>query len=344
MLDYKCDLCKGSKTYNSTSELRNHRKECHASAHPSYLYTDGIANEPTVYNNTAQAICQQQKTVSPQIIVEPQRFVNTAGGSYTIPHIEPTPPTKVLKVSTIDARKIKFSSRFWFWILITFQNLFSCKNTAFKCGVCDESVLFKTTIGLRKHLKEIHGRTLQYECYICKIKFPRFADAKQHYRLHVLARSEECQVCDELWTPKEFNRHLCAREKSIQCEYCTKSFRAMFKLIRHIDTEHATEKVHHRCSKCNRYFGMGILKDLHEMQHKEVPKNHICEICSKAFSSNYLYECHRERSHSTTSNALIFSIFCSINFLLFTFFWFLISVQEITCAVNVESDFLQPIS
>lgn len=171
----------------------------------------------------------------------------------------------------------------------------------FKCDVCDESVLFETVNNLQKHMKKTHGIVLQYECYICKIELNTFAHAKQHSRLHVEARSEQCTICYEMWTPKEFNRHICVRGKSIQCEYCTKSFGAVVKLIRHIETEHEKEQILHRCDKCRRFFGMALLKDWHMEQHKEVPKNHICEICSKAFSTNYLYECHRESRHSTTS-------------------------------------------
>lgn len=156
------------------------------------------------------------------------------------------------------------------------------RDASFKCGICNGSTFIKTLYELCAHMKEAHRQIIRYECYICKIKLSRFADARQHSRLHVQARTEECKVCDELWTPEEFNRHLCAGEKSIQCEYCTKSFGAIVKLIGHIETEHETEKVHHRCSKCSRMFEMALLKDLHEIQHKEVPKNRERHHSSKS--------------------------------------------------------------
>lgn len=181
-----------------------------------------------------------------------------------------------------------------------------CERGVIECSICDESVLFGTVIHLQRHMKETHGNVVQYECYICKTKLKTFASVKHHNQLHVWARSAQCTVCGEMWTPKELNRHICVRRRSIQCEYCTKSFGAVIKLIRHIEIEHKMEQILHRCDKCRRFFGMALLKDWHVMQHREVPKNHICGICEKAFSSNYLYECHRESRHSTTSMHCIF--------------------------------------
>lgn len=118
ILDYKCGLCKGSTTFNSTSELRNHRIECHGSAHTSYLYADGVAEQPIVYNNIGQTICKAQRTakqqtiiekqkiVRPQSTIEPRRFVNTARGSYTIPYVAPS--INISNIRSIDARKINF--------------------------------------------------------------------------------------------------------------------------------------------------------------------------------------------------------------------------------------------
>lgn len=127
--DYKCDLCKVPTTFNSTSELKNHWKECHGhTAHPSYTYADDIAKQPIIYNNTGQKMCKSHRTASLQTIteqrkivktqstIEPCRFVNTARGSYTIPYVEP--PMKVLKISSIDARKLVLFSHLSFRISI----------------------------------------------------------------------------------------------------------------------------------------------------------------------------------------------------------------------------------
>lgn len=170
-----------------------------------------------------------------------------------------------------------------------------------KCGVCDDAVIFETVNQHHRHMKEAHGIASQYECYICKVQLNTFSDANRHSQLHVQARSEQCTVCNEMWTPKEFNRHICVRGTSIQCEYCTKSFGATVKLIRHIESEHEKEQILHRCDKCHRFFVMALLRDVHVMQHREVSKNYVCNICSKAFSTKYRYECHRECCHSTTS-------------------------------------------
>lgn len=191
--------------------------------------------------------------------------------------------------------------------------------TVFKCGICVNPTEFKTSIELAYHVREQHtnikhrqitpqnhrevvfSNLSSFECYICKTKFDRFYNARKHIQLHVQARNEKCDVCNERCTRKEFNSHMCvSSEKTIQCEYCPKSFGAIVKLIGHIETEHEAEKIQHRCEKCKRFFGMMRLRDLHVMQHKEEEKLYDCKICGKFFSSADKLSTHLYR-HSIKS-------------------------------------------
>lgn len=269
-------MCKESAIFKSTSELKNHRKEYHGCSNPWFCYEEAAAKRPIVcIDKTGQTTYKQAKVES----------------------VQWNPTATVSKISAIDMRKLIFI-RFSVLNFYLIFNLLYEKKTAFKCGICLESVLFETATELKRHMRDKHN--WEYECYICKIKLNGWNDVKQHIRRHVQARNEKCDICAEMYTAKELNRHLCADGKSIQCEYCTKSFGATAKLIRHVEIEHATEKILHRCKKCHRFFGMALLKDLHEMQHDNEEKLHVCEICSKAFSRRNLYEYHLVR-HSNES-------------------------------------------
>lgn len=102
---------------------------------------------------------------------------------------------------------------------------------------------------------------------------------------------------------------MCMSGKCIQCEYCSESFGVIAILIRHIEAEHKEEKVLHRCdeTKCNRFFEMKRLKDLHgtaQHQLKEAGNLFGCKTCSKAFKShidlvNHEYRHRRYNAEST---------------------------------------------
>lgn len=193
--------------------------------------------------------------------------------------------------------------------------------TVFKCGLCiSELNAFQTANELNNHMKQYHCKrkniiseqnvpadeSAQYECHICKIKLLGWRQAKSHLKQHTVARNQKCPVCDEMCTANELNRHVCGSDRCIQCEYCKKSFDAILNLIQHIETDHTTDKIHHRCGKCTRFFGMMRLKDIHEMQHKEEPKLFTCDVCAKGFSQHDKFVAHVNR-HSDKSACSRFS-------------------------------------
>lgn len=168
-----------------------------------------------------------------------------------------------------------------------------------------ESVSFKTSNELQRHIKETHSHKIrgeekfQYECYICKIKLNGWNNAKDHVKRHVQGRDKKCVVCNEMCTANELECHICGAEKSIQCEYCSESFDATVKLIRHIDTEHATEKILHRCGKCRLFFEMEHFRNVHQKQHKWPTSFTISETCIKGFSGMHKWNSDVEQNSST---------------------------------------------
>lgn len=182
-----------------------------------------------------------------------------------------------------------------------------------------------------QNVQRISSKQSTFECYICKLNLEKMKLVRQHISEHVRARSEKCIVCGERCTVKELNQHMCASSgKSVRCEYCTKTFDAIAKLIQHIESEHEKDKIEHQCNKCSRLFGTTCLRDLHEKQHKVVEKLHVCRICDRSFSGVDALSAHLDR-HAIKSTSkyhlFAFSIFI---------FPSILCIQGITCVRNVE--------
>lgn len=192
---------------------------------------------------------------------------------------------------------------------------------------------FKTSTELQKHMTDVHckrifeettirdakavnvttngERTLKldeffhFECYICKLKAYSLRDIRVHLTRNHEIPDKKCVVCYEICTAKELDCHVCGSEQCIQCEYCTKSFDATAKLIQHIDNEHKTDTIYHRCGKCTKIYGMELLRDIHEKHHKD-SSVHKCDICRTRFSHPDRLAAHMNK-HSQSTYLIEFS-------------------------------------
>lgn len=137
----------------------------------------------------------------------------------------------------------------------------------------------------------------RFECYICKIEFIMLAEVKDHLKKHSAARNRKCEICDEMLTSNEFNRHICGTGSEIQCEYCNDSFNATFKLMEHLESKHDDNKILYKCRKCcsatcGRFFDMEYLRDSHEKRRKFELTPFICDVCHKGFSAKSKLKVH----------------------------------------------------
>lgn len=135
----------------------------------------------------------------------------------------------------------------------------------------------------------------QFQCHICKIHPKTLRKMKQHLEQHVAARDKKCEICDEQLTSNELKLHLCGTEVSLKCDFCTRLFNVTSDLLQHLTSDH-DNKILHKCRKCNRFFGIEYLRDLHERLHKKEyeyqQKPFACEICSKRYKHKATLHVH----------------------------------------------------
>lgn len=141
----------------------------------------------------------------------------------------------------------------------------------------------------------------QFECYICNSGWSTLDKMLKHFQNHGIKRDNKCEICSQMLSLDELKMHICCMETNIKCEYCIRSFNVTSELLQHLTEDH-DDKIRYICRKCNRFFEMKYLRDLHETQHKSVEQhiNFLCEICSKGFEKETTLEEHL-KSHSDES-------------------------------------------
>lgn len=113
-----------------------------------------------------------------------------------------------------------------------------------------------------------------------------------HFQKH---EASECKICMKKFAWPEYVEHLCTGDE-IQCEYCSQSFKSIFKLNTHIESDHRNHKTH-TCSKCPRFFHMKTLLQLHKTNHKDEEKKFVCDICNKRYWKKQKIKEHMETVH-----------------------------------------------
>lgn len=217
----------------------------------------------------------------------------------------------------MDISSVEKSNAFKFvlhdsFFAIFFHNcLYVYFQTVFKCSTCDSCFqqLNELKIHMRSHSKrnslsnnperKERRRISEFECYICRIKLSAKSEMKLHLKRHVAARDEKCVICEKSLTSKEMSEHLCYRQKSISCEYCSSSFSVTTQLVQHLEKH--DDRMMRGCKKCSRFFAMGKLVVWHEKEHEtERPRSFICDICSKGFHDKDKLRTHI-KCHQITS-------------------------------------------
>ena len=75
--------------------------------------------------------------------------------------------------------------------------------------------------------------------------------------------------------------------KSLQCDYCAKTYKNEKSLREHVRAEHLNEGNIHQCEICNRNFLRKFYLKKHiEKNHGNKQAKYICNHCEKTFSEN----------------------------------------------------------
>ena len=161
-------------------------------------------------------------------------------------------------------------------------DLGSDKST-YKCEVCAQ--LFRSSLGLQKHL-EFHMDDGQH--YTCTICFQPFKEAKtldDHIALHMRNRPHKCTFCPKAFRdPGSLQKHVRVHtgEKPYKCTSCYQSFAEYSSLRKHLRVH--TGEQPYRCQYCDKAFSISGNLQRHVLIHTG-ERPYKCSFCPKAFNN-----------------------------------------------------------
>ena len=155
--------------------------------------------------------------------------------------------------------------------------------STYKCEVCAQ--LFRSSLGLQKHL-EFHTDDGQH--YTCTICFKPFKEAKtleEHVALHMRKRPHKCSFCPKAFRdPGSLQKHVRVHtgEKPYKCTSCYQSFAEYSSLRKHLRVH--TGEQPYRCQYCSKAFSISGNLQRHVLIHTG-ERPYKCSFCPKAFNN-----------------------------------------------------------
>jgi len=155
--------------------------------------------------------------------------------------------------------------------------------STYKCEVCAQ--LFRSSLGLQKHL-EFHTDDGQH--YTCTICFQLFKDPKTlegHIALHMRKRPHKCSFCPKAFRdPGSLQKHVRVHtgEKPYKCTSCYQSFAEYSSLRKHLRVH--TGEQPYRCQYCSKAFSISGNLQRHVLIHTG-ERPYKCSFCPKAFNN-----------------------------------------------------------
>jgi len=157
------------------------------------------------------------------------------------------------------------------------------EKSTYKCEVCAQ--LFRSSLGLQKHL-EFHTDDGQH--YTCTICFQLFKEAKtleDHIALHMRKRPHKCSFCPKAFRdPGSLQKHVRVHtgEKPYKCTSCYQSFAEYSSLRKHLRVH--TGEQPYRCQYCSKAFSISGNLQRHVLIHTG-ERPYKCSFCPKAFNN-----------------------------------------------------------
>lgn len=153
----------------------------------------------------------------------------------------------------------------------------------YKCDVCSQ--LFRSSLGLQKHIEFHTDDGKHYTCSICFVQFQNNADLQSHLETHTKKRPHKCTFCPKSFRdPGSLQKHVRVHtgEKPFDCKDCDRSF-AEYSSLRKHQRVHTGEQPY-RCQFCNKAFSISGNLQRHILIHTG-ERPYKCNFCPKAFNN-----------------------------------------------------------
>ncbi|KAG4071049.1 hypothetical protein HA402_001486 [Bradysia odoriphaga] len=178
----------------------------------------------------------------------------------------------------------------------------------FPCNQCD--IIFPTRYKLTRHMKTVHGPSINHICEGCGRAFKNKPDLKHHIEVEhrtIPLPKAQCDICG-VWLKhkRRLHQHYMRNHqemqdaqdgdaKSLNCPICKKKVQNKRLLDCHIRNSHGERK--HQCTLCDKAFRKAtILKEHIAALHTGVDL-YSCTYCDKTFKSSANMYNHRKKAH-----------------------------------------------
>lgn len=153
----------------------------------------------------------------------------------------------------------------------------------FKCDVCSQ--LFRSPLGLQKHIEFHTDDSHLYTCTICFKHFHDETSLQSHLNTHTKKRPHKCSFCPKAFRdPGSLQKHVRVHtgEKPYNCKDCYRSF-AEYSSLRKHQRVHTGEQPY-KCQYCAKAFSISGNLQRHILIHTG-ERPYKCSFCPKAFNN-----------------------------------------------------------
>lgn len=188
------------------------------------------------------------------------------------------------------------------------------------CSQCSES--FKDEFELCKHINTVHLSNYKnienfieikcedikeeikdpYQCTKCAETYVTWNQLKLHFEQnHHIAEETQCQVCGEIVSTKELNKHMKAKHTELsemKCNYCEYRTTSKVSLTQHTLRHKNATTIHCEFNGCRYKTYYPGAMEKHKRKHADLGVKFQCSQCPFQSMNKYILKYHEE-AHAT---------------------------------------------